>query len=309
MRLPSNGKAHLALFGVALIYGANYLIAKVALNSGYIEPSAFIFLRVSFATLIFWGIDRYWVRERVARADWAWFALCALFGVAINQLFFFYGLQLTSPINASLLMTTTPILVLLAASVLLKERITALKLSGIGLGAAGAVLLILHGKKFAYQKADALGDVLIFVNATAYAIYLVLVRRLMRRYHFVTVIKWGFTFGWLYVLPVAWNDLGGVQWAAFTPAIWWSIAYVLVFTSFAAYFLNAYALKQVSPAIVSAYIYLQPVLAALFSLWFDQEPLTPVKLLAGSLIFLGVFLVSRPPRKSRALPPSLTKKN
>ena len=302
MQKPANGKAHLALFGVALIYGANYLIAKVALNSGYIEPSAFIFLRVTFASLAFWLVERQFVNGRIRREDRAWIALCALFGVAINQLFFFYGLKLTSPINASLLMTTTPILVLLAASVLLKERITALKLSGIGLGAAGAVLLILYGKNFAYQSTGALGDALIFVNATAYAIYLVLVRRLMRRYHFLTVMKWVFACGWLYVLPVAWSSLDDIQWVAFTPAIWWSIAYVLVFTSFAAYFLNAYALKQVSPAIVSVYIYLQPVLAALFSLLFDQEPLTPVKLFAGALIFLGVYLVSRPTRKNQSLP-------
>ena len=300
--MQQDGKlgAHLALFGVALIYGANYLIAKVALNSGSIEPSAFIILRVTFAALVFWGLDRAFVRERIQRRDWGWFALCGVFGVAVNQLFFFYGLRLTTPINASLLMTTTPILVLLAASVLLKERITGLKLSGIGLGAAGAVILILYGKKFAYQSEGALGDALIFVNATAYAIYLVLVRRLMRRYHFITVIKWVFTFGWCYVVPVGASALWHTDWTAFTPAVWWSIAYVLVFTSFAAYFLNAYALKQVSPSIVSAYIYLQPLLAAGFSLALGKEPLTAIKLLAGGLIFVGVFLVSRPVKNRKA---------
>ena len=290
-----NGRAHLALFGVALIYGANYLIAKVALNSGYLEPSAFIILRVSFAAAAFWACAAaLGIREPVARRDWIWLGLCGLFGIALNQLFFFYGLRLTTPINASLLMTTTPILVLLAASVLLKERITALKLSGIALGALGAIILIGYGKKFAYQSAGSLGDLFIFVNATAYAIYLVLVRRLLRRYHFLTVLKWIALVGWTIVLGYGWSDLLAVQWAAFTPGIWASVAYVLVFTSFGAYLLNAYALKRVSPSVVSAYIYLQPVLAALFSLVLGKESLTGVKLLAGGLIFLGVYLVSRP---------------
>ena len=303
MRSSNNWSAHLALLGVALIYGANYLIAKVALNSGYIEPSAFIILRVTFAVIVFWGLHYAFVREKVARADLAWMALCGVFGVALNQLFFFYGLRLTTPINASLLMTTTPILVLVAATVLLKERMTATKVLGIGLGAVGAVGLILYGKKFAYQTDGIWGDLMIFANATAYGIYLVLVRRLMRRYHFLTVIKWVFAFGWCLVVPFGWSDLQAVQWAAFTPAIWWSIAYVLVFTSFLAYFLNAYALKLVSPSVVSAYIYLQPLLAASLSLALGRESLSWMKVGAGLLIFLGVYFVSKPtkPTPSKAL--------
>lgn len=286
-------KAHIALFFVALIYGANYTIAKEVLDQDYIQPLGFILLRVVSGMLLFWAIHLLWIREKTDRKDiWLLF-LCGLFGVAINQMFFFSGLKFTRPINASLIMTTTPILVLIASSLLIRERITTNKVIGILAGMGGAILLIGYGKEVVYRPEQALGDLMVFINASSFGIYLVLVGKLMRKYHPITVVKWVFTFGFLAVLPFGYGQLSSVNWNSFPPGIWAAVVYVLLCTTFLTYLFNAYALKRVQPTVVSSYIYLQPLLAGLIALLFGKDELTGIKLLAAILIFFGVYLVSQ----------------
>jgi drug/metabolite transporter (DMT)-like permease len=146
--LPKIVQAHVALFLVALIYAANYTIAKDVMGQGYLAPLPFILLRVVTGTTLFWLVQRIYVRENVLRKDLPRLMACGLFGVAINQAFFFKGLHWTTPINAALIMTTTPILVLIASSIYIGEQITAKKIVGIILGAVGAGVLIVNGQKF-----------------------------------------------------------------------------------------------------------------------------------------------------------------
>ncbi len=286
-------KAHIALFLAALIYGGNYTIAKEVLDNEHIQPSGFILLRVICGMVIFGILHLLFIREKIEGKDIGLFVLCGLFGVAINQLLFFKGLKMTTHIHAALIMTTTPFLVLIASAILLKEQITSKKLLGIALGVAGAVLLIIYGKKFAYKKEGFIGDIFIFINATSYGLYLVLVKKLMRKYHPLTVIMWVFTIGFIFVAPLASRQLMNVQWNTFTPGIWLAVAYVLFFTTCVTYLFNAYALKIVNPSVVSIYVYLQPLLATAVALIFAKDELTWEKLVAGILIFIGVYFVSK----------------
>lgn len=287
---------------MSLIYGANYTIAKEVMGGGYLSPLPFILLRVSGGVFLFWLFHRVLVREKVASADLGRLALCGLFGVALNQMFFFSGLNWTTPINASLIMTTTPVLVLLASSILLGERITQRKIFGIVLGAAGAILLIAYGEQLSFGGPGFWGDLLVFFNASFFGIYLVLVKKLMVKYHPITVVKWAFAFGLLFVIPFGGPGLLEVEWGSFPPGIWLAVLYVLVCTTFLAYLFNAYALSIVNASVVSIYIYLQPLLATLIALVFARDHLTTVKMLAALLIFTGVYLVSGVRRNKGILP-------
>ncbi|MBK7409652.1 MAG: EamA family transporter [Saprospirales bacterium] len=291
--MPATWKAHTALFLVALIYGGNYSIAKVVLDDGYIQPKGFILLRVMTGVLLFTLLHRGWIREKINRADWWRLMICGLFGVAINQMFFFMGLKRTLPIHASLLMTTTPILVLIISSLLIRERITLRKIVGVILGAVGAVLLLTQGKQVGWSRTGLTGDLMVLVNAASYGLYLVLVRKLMLRYHPITVVRWVFSFGLLFVIPFGAGELVSVDWATFHTWIWLAVLYVLLFTTFFTYLFNAYALSVVTPSLVSFYIYLQPLLAAFIALLMGQDQLDWVKGGAAILIFSGVYLVSR----------------
>ncbi|HKK87873.1 MAG TPA: DMT family transporter [Saprospiraceae bacterium] len=284
---------HLALFTVGMIYGLNYALAKMVMNGGYLSYSAFILSRV-FYGLLFFGIATALRRsfKKIDPSDYLRFFLSGVFGVAINQLMFFKGLELTTPVNASLIMTNTPVLVIFMSVILGAERFAWRKMIGLILGAIGAVLLITKGLRIeAFQEIN-FGDLYVLINASAFALYLIISKPLLRKYSSIQVVTVVFASGFIVVLPVGAADFLAVDWTSFGVEIWLSFAFVLVFTTGFAYLLNAFALQKVNPSVVSIYIYLQPVIATSSGWWFGQNQILPVHIYSAILIFTAVFLVS-----------------
>ena len=266
----------------------------------YLTPNVFILLRVAGASLLFWIIKLFFVKEKVERKDILRLAVCAIFGVAANQLFFFNGLNLSSSINAGIIMTINPILVVILSFFILKEKITWQKSVGIIIGATGAILLTLTAGTGSGDSL--LGDLFLFINAASYAIYLVLVKPLMKKYKPFTVITYIFSFGLLYVLfyPPTLMDLAETNFSQIPIDVVMKILYVIVGVTFFAYLLTVYGLKFLSPSVSSSYIYLQPVLVMIFTFLFGMwglsedytDTITLEKVGYMLVIFVGVFLTS-----------------
>lgn len=294
--MEAKTKAHWALIGANLFYGAGFSVAKTVMPV-LIKPSAFIMIRVCCATVLFWL--SYFIgkqfRENIERADWLRLLCCALFGVAANQLLFFKGLSLTSPIHASLMMLLTPVLVILISVTLIKEKLSALNYFGLVLSISGAALLIILSKKDAVAANPWLGDFFVLLNAASYAIYLVIVKPLMHKYRPVIVIRWIFLLGACMVVPFGFNDFMQIEWSTFNNKHVAAVAFIVVGVTFFTYLWNIYALRLLSSSIAGAYIYLQPVFAALIAVLMLGEEATWTKLLSACLIFLGVYWVSRRP--------------
>ena len=293
----NNLSAHLAVLGANVIYGITFTVAKDVMPE-YLSPNAFILIRVTGAVLLFWLLAKsLGLNESIQKTDWTRFALAGVFGVAANQLLFFQGLSLSTPINAAIIMTVNPVMVLLIAAIVLRNKITLTKGSGIFLGLSGAVLLntFQNGEWIipSFSNETAFGDFLIFLNATSYAIYLVIIKPVMQKYNPVTVIKWVFTFGFAYVLPFGLMQLTQVNWEVIPRIVYGEIAFVVIGTTFFAYLFNIYGLKKLSPSVVSIYIYLQPFLATLVALIWGKDDLSVMKIVSAALIFTGVYLVSK----------------
>jgi len=289
--MNSKVKVHLVLAFVSLLFGANYTVAKIIMPV-HISALGLIAFRVPVATLLFWVFHKFTGTSKTPDSnDLIRFFFSALFGVAINQMLFFKGISLTSPMLGSVIMTSTPIFVLIVSYFLLKEKITWLKFMGIILGAIGAVLLITtDGTDFSDSTFS--GNLFILVNAISYSIYLVIVKPLMQKYNALTVIKWVFLFGSFMVIPFGWSGLVAADWMNFDADFWISIAYIIVGTTFLAYLLNLWSLKIVSPALVGYYIYLQPLFATLIAVLFRGDEITLASIFYSIMIFGGVFLVS-----------------
>ncbi len=292
--------AHLALFTVNLLYGVNYVVAK-GLMPNTIKPNGFILLRVSGAVILFW-LFLLNKLEKIDKKDYLTLALCGLFGVGVNQLFFFNGLMRTSPLNSSIIMTTTPIIVFVLSIFLLKEKPTSTKIIGILIGAGGSIALSILSSGSSHLSSS-VGDLYIFLNALSYSLYLVLVKPLMKKYSPLTVITWVFTFGLIYVLiwPLSVKEVIEVDWSIMSSDIPWRILFVVVGVTFLPYLLTVVAMKEVSPSVASSYIYLQPILAGLFIFifaWLGDHDFTAdyswLKVFCSIFIFLGVYLVSKP---------------
>jgi drug/metabolite transporter (DMT)-like permease len=292
--------SHIALFTVNLLYGANYVVAKGVMPK-YVGPNGFILMRVLGAIILFWSVLVFKL-EKVAKKDLITLAFCGLFGVGINQLLFFNGLMRTSPLNASLIMTATPIIVFVLSMFVLKEKATKNKIIGIVLGAIGSVNLILLGNSTGGTDSSSLGDLFIIMNALSYSIYLVLVKPLMAKYRPLTVITWVFTFGLIYVLiwPFSSSEFILVDWSTMPVDIPWRIVFVVIGVTFLPYLLTVLAMKNVSPSVASSYIYFQPMIASVFiylSYVMGLEDYTADfslwKLGSALFIFIGVYLVGK----------------
>lgn len=294
-------KAHIALLGANLIYGANYMIAKGVMPNK-IGPSAFIFLRIVGAGILFWLIKSF-IKEQIAKKDFLRLIFCGLLGVAANQLLFFHGLNLTSPIDASIIITAIPIVVLIFSALILKEKITKNKLLGLLIGGIGAVLLIWYGNK-AEGTSSLLGNLLIFLNACSYGLYLVLVKPMMKKYNSLTVISWVFLFGFFFMLPFGLPDILQTDFSLFTTNTYAVIAFVILGTTFLAYLFNIYALNYVAPSVNGSYVYLQPAISflmvSLYASVFNQteyaQDINAIKITSCLLVIIGVYLISKQPK-------------
>ena len=287
-RQPSLLLAHGAMLSVAIIYAVNYYIMKGVLQE--VTPFALLAVRVC-SGLLFFGLIAFG-KWRFAREDWLRLVACGLFGVAINQTFFIWGLSKTTPVNGGVIMTLTPVLVLLIARVMGQERLTWLRVLGMMIAFGGAVLLSLRGGKVAFGSESVMGDIMIFINAASFAFYLVLVKPLATKYKPFPLFSALFAVGSLIAIPVGGPAMIAVSWSTLPLTILLGVLYIIVFTTIFAYTLNVWALRKVPSSQVGVYIYLQPMLVAMLSPWFLSIPLTAYQWGYIGMVLIGVMLVN-----------------
>lgn len=290
--MMKNNKAFAAVMGANIIFGANYAIIKY-ITPGYLHPYALNVVRILVSLGLFWFLFLFKPGKVILlKKDIPRFLLCALTGVVINQILFIKGVSLTTPIHSSLLSLGTPIFITLIAAWLLKEGFTWLKFLGLLLGIAGAVLLIFLKDNKNLGSDILLGDIMILINAISYAFYLVLVRPLMMRYSGIQVLRWIFTFGAMVILPFGMSEFLATDWSAFQFSHWLALGSVAIGATFLAYLLNLYGISKIGPSATGAFIYTQPLFAAVIAIIFAGEHFSLVKLIAAMLIFSGVYLAN-----------------
>lgn len=286
--------AILAALGATSIYALNHTIAKGAMPT-YVAPFGFIQLRVTGAAIFFWGMSLFLPKEKIDRSDWKLLIVCTFFGAGINMLSFFKGLELSTPINSSVIITATPILVFTFSAFLLNERASFQKKAGVVLGLVGALFLILFGKEIRSDAPNIIfGNFLFVVNAASYGLYLILVRPLTKKYHLITVLKWLFLMGTILNIPITYEEVYAIQWTKL-PLLEGilPIVYVVLGTTCMTYLLNMYALRNLSASTVSIFSYVQPLLGILFAIWMGSDSLTTVKTIAAVIVCMGVYLVTK----------------
>ena len=292
--MKSRALALLAAFAATAIYGMNHTIAKVVMPH-YIGPFGFIMLRVVGACILFWLISFFIPKETIERKDFLRIAFTALFGMCINMLMFFKGLQLSTPINSGVIVTLTPIIILILSAFFLKEKLTQFKFLGIVLGFTGALLLILYGNSNKVINAPdiSLGNTMLLINAVSFGAYLVMVKPLTKKYSTVTLMKWMFLLGVIYTFPFTITEFIEVSWETLPFEAIWRIGFVVVGTTFLTYMFNVYALKTLPATTIGAFTYLQPIITIVYAVITGNDILDGVKILACLLVFLGVYLVSK----------------
>lgn len=287
---------HMALLGANLMYGGGFSAAKYIMPS-LISPNAFILVRIGVTCLLFWLMDLFQAKNtsqacNLTKQDHYRLLFCGFMGVMINQLLFLTGLSLTSPIHGSIIMLTTPMAVVILSAVFFKDKFKLGNYLGLVLAALGG-LIIIQERSSGPVTSNILGDFYIFINAIAYAIYLVMVKPLMTTFRTMLVVKWVFLYGFLMALPFCYQDIIHTQWFQFDYTHFIALSFVVVGCTFFAYLWNAYGLKHLNANISGSYIYLQPVFASLIAIIVLNEQLSFTKCIAGLMVIIGVYLCTK----------------
>lgn len=286
---------HLALFVVQICFGTFPVMGKYVLET--IPKSTIIAFRIGGAALAFAFLQTFSAGglRLEKKSHYAWFALYSLLGVVLNQILFINGLFLTTPSNTSLLAVLIPIFAVLVSIVLRIDSLSALKILGIVLAAAGVVYLIDPWKTH-FSSETTRGDLMIVVNCFFYAAYIAVSKKLISHYGALKSMAWLFLIGSIFTVPYGAYSLLAVDSASIPNKTWLTIGVIVIFPTILAYYLNAWALARVAPSVVAVYIYLQPLIGFAAAVIFLDAHLTDRTIYAALLIFAGLFLVTRQPK-------------
>ena len=284
------------------MWGLMSPVAKFIMVGGALTPLVVTDLRVIGAMLLFWVFSFFQKPEHVPPKDLMKLFGASLLAIVFNQGCFIFGVGLSSPVDASIITTSMPLIAMILAAIYLKEPITGRKIMGIAAGASGALLLILgsggSGGNGSAGGNQILGDVLVLLAQCSYALYIVLFKNFVGKYSPVTIMKWMFTYSFICLLPFSYDGLAATDWASFDSSIIAGIAFVVVGGTFLSYVLVIVGQKILRPTVAGMYNYVQPVVAAVVAICWGMDSFSIGKLLSVVLIFGGVYLVTT--SKSRA---------
>ena len=292
---------HLACAAAYVIFGINVVVCRDIATDGGVEPIVLFAMRALVAGGLFWIVSLFMPTERVPWQDLLRLAGAGILGLFLPQLTFLHAIAHTTPVDLSVMSTTTPIFTMFVAAIFLKEPITWKKALGVALSFGGILWLILQstfGGNGA-SETQPVGIAYCFANYIVFALYLGTCRNLIARYSVVTSMKWMFLVSFVIAVPFALPHLPTTDFAAVPGYVWWEIGFMIIFSTFIAYYLVPVGQKRIRPTRVSMYGYLQPIIAIAVAIWTGMDRLTVTKVVAAVLVFTGVWVVNQ----SRAAAP------
>ena len=293
---------HLACAAAYIIFGVNVVVCRDIATDGGLQPIVLFSMRALVAGALFWLVSLFTPREPVPWRDLLRLAGAGVLGLFMPQLTFLHAIAHTTPVDLSVMSTTTPIFTMFVAAIFLREPITWKKALGVALSFGGILWLILQST-FASNgpsETEPIGIMYCFANYIVFALYLGTCRPLIARYTVVTSMKWMFLASFLLSLPFSMPHLPQSDFAAVPSQVWWEIGYMIIFSTFLAYYLIPVGQQRIRPTLVSMYGYLQPIIAIAVAIWTGMDHLTFTKVLAALLVFTGVWVVNQ----SRAAKPT-----
>ncbi|MDU1890492.1 MAG: DMT family transporter [Dysgonomonas sp.] len=293
MTLSAKQQGNLIMLVVIIIFGLNIPVNKYLYAEGMLSPMAMTALRMSFAAVAFWLVSLFLPYEKVEKRDLLFLLAGGLCGMVFNQGLFAYGLGQTSPVDASIITTSSPLFAMIIAAIVLKEPITWMKAGGVLVGGTGAVFLVYASHHGEVQDASMMGNMAIMGAQFFYAFYLVITRPLSEKYSSVTMMKWMFLFACIAALPFSYEEV--LHAPMFYQTDWLPfllLGFTLVGATFITYFLIPFAQRRIRPTTISMYNNMQPLIASGIAIFMGMDRFTIEKLIAAVFIFGGVYLVT-----------------
>ena len=283
---------HLAMFSANFIFGLNTPISRTLMPE-ILSPFTLSFFRLVGGMILFWLVSLFTKKENVPPKDLLMLFFASFFALSLNQIPYFIGLSVTSPIDASIVVTLLPILTMVLAAIVIKEPITLMKALGVLVGASGALLLVFTSHSLHSGKSNFWGNVIIFGGVASFAIYLTVFKNVISRYSSVTVMKWMFLFATIICFPFCYRPLMQTDFTLLTTGTYWRIGYVVLFATFLGYLLIPMGQKILRPTTLSMYNYVQPIVASMVAVAIGIDSFGIEKGVSAILVFAGVYIVTQ----------------
>ena len=280
------------MLGACAIWGLMAPLAKHAMTHG-VGGLELVTFRVAGGAICFWIASAFMPEEKVKPKDMLLFFFAAMLGIVLNQCCYTIGLSITSPVNASIMTTTMPIITMILAAVFLKEPVTGKKVIGIFMGCIGAFILITGSRNGQSTSGVLTGDLLCLAAQCSFAVYLTLFKHLIQRYSVITSMKWMTTYAAIVIMPFSYERMAMLSWTTMDPRVWWETAFVVVGATFLAYILMMHGQKVLRPTVVAMYNYVQPIVACCVSVFIGLGTFGVAQTAAVVLVFAGVWLVTQ----------------
>ncbi len=291
---------HATMLAANVMWGLMSPIGKDALNSPDIRPLSLTGLRIVGAALLFWlgGLclpKSVAPKEKIERKDCLPMIIAALLITFANQICVIFGMSMTSPVDATVMCSTTPFFTLILVWILWGEKHHWMKILGVVSGFSGMLVFIWGGNKDAGMNVSnpLLGNLLCVASQVFGAIYMVKYAYLTRKYSPYTLMKWLFTVSGILMLIVSGPDIVATKWSTIPTGTLLEVGYVVVFGTFIAYVLLPMGQRVLMPTSIAMYNYLQPIVAAVFSVLIGVATITTSTIIGSTLIFAGVAMVNR----------------
>lgn len=286
-----NVQGHLFALTANILWGLMAPVGKSALAE--FSALSVTTFRMVGAAACFWLLSLCCKQEHVDHRDMLKIFFAALFALVFNQGVFIFGLSLTSPIDASIVTTTLPIVTMIVAALYLKEPVTNKKVLGIFVGALGALILILSSRSAGSSGGSIMGDLLCLTAQISFSIYLTVFKGLSQKYSPITMNKWMFVYASICYIPFSYRDVSAIEWSGISTAALLQVGYVVVGGSFLAYIFIMSAQRLLRPTVVSMYNYMQPIVASIAAILMGIGMFNLEKGIAIALVFLGVYIVTQ----------------
>jgi drug/metabolite transporter (DMT)-like permease len=290
------GLSHAALYMlVALmttLWSLNYIAAKIALRE--LPPLFVAGLRTALAGMFILPV--YLFRRRSVANDWTAsdvpiLLALGIFGVALNQLFFVLGIGRTSVAHAGIMIALSPIMVLLLAVATGLEKLSRGRLGGMLLALGGVAVVQMNSAKS--SRASSVGDILVLLGALTFAMFTIRSKQLSSNFTSVTLNTFAYTAGGAALLPMTIWQARFVPVGRVSIVAWISVLYMAIVASVICYLIYYYALTHIPASRVSAFSYLQPVLATSMAVPLLGEQLSISVIGGGVLVLIGVMIAER----------------
>lgn len=293
---------YLEVIFAVVAWGASFVATKIALRD--IQPVTLVWLRFAMGVLIL-GATVAWRGEwaRPARRDQLALAGMGFLGITFHQWLQSTALVQAQATTTAWIVSTSPVIIAILGALLLRERLSGLKVFGIGLATAGVLLLVSKGNLRGLFTGSAwtFGDILVMISAVNWAVFSVLSRGLMRRFPAALALLYVMGFGWLFSSVLFFAGGGPADIPHLTRNGLAGVLFLGIGCSGLAYIAWYDALRVLPVSQVGVFLYVEPLVTVAVAWWLLHEPLTLPALAGGLIILLGVWLVNRSPARAQNL--------